>query len=125
MDERGGAWEKLQDALPPRWTVGLAAYDPSAHSWSVSAVGSHSGRGKMPRSVTGTGDDELSAVPDLDAELRGERIDRPPTSLEALRARLRLAYLEGAEEWSRQRLGRALTPDDLARVIRSFAGRKS
>jgi hypothetical protein len=39
---------------------------------------------------------------------------------EGLERRLRLAFLEGAEQHSRQTLGRGLTEDELRRVIRRF-----
>jgi hypothetical protein len=34
--------------------------------------------------------------------------------------RIRLAYLEGAEEWSRQTTGRGLTENELEGVVRRF-----
>jgi hypothetical protein len=38
--------------------------------------------------------------------------------MDALRRRLRLAYLGGAEDWARMFLGRSLTQDELNRVPR-------
>lgn len=85
----------------------------------MSAVGPDRGRGKLPTFVTGYGEDELAAIRGLDARLRGEHSDGP-RKLDELRARLRLAYLEGAEEWARQEFGRSLRADELAGVVRRF-----
>jgi len=41
---------------------------------------------------------------------------------ERLNERLRLAYIEGAEEDSRRRLGRGLTAGELERVLRRYPG---
>jgi len=41
---------------------------------------------------------------------------------EPLAQRARRAFVEGAEEDSRRRLGRALTLDELERVLRRFPG---
>jgi hypothetical protein len=43
-------------------------------------------------------------------------------NLEELRQRLRLAHVDGAEEWSRDNVGRSLTVDELERVLRRFPG---
>jgi hypothetical protein len=67
------------------------------------------------------GPDEISALRDLDARLRGN----PPADgsrLEELRRRLRLAYLDGAEEWTRQNVGRSLSTDELGRVVAMYVG---
>lgn len=119
MDEREEAWGRLHEALPARWTVGLGSYDPGEHRWSVSAVGPHPGRGKLPVYVTGFGENELEAVRDLDARLRGER-NEGPRKLDELRARLRLAYLEGAEEWAQRELDRPLEREEQRGVIARF-----
>jgi len=121
MDEREAAWDSLWGAGPARWAVGPPSYDPGAGAWSISAVAPHPGRGKIPISVSGRGADEVAAVRDLDARLRG-RIPREPTYLADLRARLRLSYLAGAEEWAQAELGRALEAAELERVIRRFPG---
>jgi hypothetical protein len=39
-----------------------------------------------------------------------------------LNRRLRLAFIEGAEERSRSRLGRGLSEEELARVLRRYPG---
>ena len=109
------AWEAVHDALPARWRVGPVTYDPGRHAWNVSAYGPHPGRGRAPQTVTGLGDDEVGALRALDDELRG--VPQPNGSrMEELRQRWRLAYLAGAEERSRQDLGRGLTLDELERV---------
>jgi hypothetical protein len=119
MDEREEVWGRLHEALPARWTVGLGSFNPGEHRWSVSAVGPHPGRGKLPIYVTGFGQDELEAVRDLDARLRGERAEGP-RKLDELRARLRLAYVEGAEEWAQERTGRSLSNEELVHIIQNF-----
>jgi hypothetical protein len=76
----------------------------------------------MPPSVTGTGEDEAGALRDLDDRLRG--VPRPEGGrMDELRRRLRFAYVDGAEEWTRENIGRALTSDELGRVIRRYVGR--
>jgi hypothetical protein len=121
MDEREEAWGRLHEALPARWTVGRRSQHHEEQRWLISAVGPHPGRGKLPTSVTGVGQDELEAVRDLDARLRGERGDGS-RKLDELRARLRLAYVQGAEERSRMDLGRALTPEELIGVAQRYRG---
>jgi hypothetical protein len=121
VDEREEAWGRLHEAIPARWHVGLPSFDPGRPGWSISAVGPHPGRGKLPVYVTGFGDDELSAIRDLDGRLRGERGDGP-RKLDELRTRLRLAYLRGAEEWTRADAGQGLTDEQLVRVLRQFPG---
>jgi hypothetical protein len=56
--------------------------------------------------------------------LRRSRADRAPDGDERrqLNARLRAAFLEGAEEDSRRRLGRGLTAKELERVLRRYPG---
>jgi hypothetical protein len=122
VDEREESWGRLHEALPARWTVGLASYNPGEHRWSISAVGPHPGRGRLPVYVTGFGQDELEAVRDLDARLRGERSDGP-RKLDELRARFRLAYVNGADDWAQRELGRGLTNEELVHVVQRFDGR--
>jgi hypothetical protein len=40
----------------------------------------------------------------------------------SFRRRLRLAYVEGAEEWSRDNIGRSLTVYELEGALRRFPG---
>jgi len=122
MDAREDVWARLHESLPARWTVGRPSYDPGARIWSISAVGPDRGRGKVPTSVQGRGEDELGAVLDLDARLRGELPDAP-RNMDALRGRLRLAYIAGAEEWTRETSGRALTSEEFAGVLARFEAR--
>jgi hypothetical protein len=42
------------------------------------------------------------------------------SEMEARQRRIRLAYLEGAEEWSRENTGRALTEAELEGVVGRF-----
>jgi hypothetical protein len=46
-------------------------------------------------------------------------LDRKPRRLNE---RLRAAFIEGAEEESRRRLGRGLTREELERVLRRYPG---
>jgi hypothetical protein len=67
----------------------------------------------------GTGDSETAALRDLDDRLRG--VPAPNgTEMEARERRFRLAYLEGAEEWSRETTGRGMTESELEGVVRRF-----
>jgi hypothetical protein len=121
-DAREAAWDAVHEALPARWTVGLPSRHPHTGLWSVTAIGPHPGRGEQPQTVSGTGEDETAALRDLDDRLRG--VPQPDGSrMDELRRRLRLAYLEGAEEWSREHEGRGLAGDELGRVIGRYVGR--
>jgi hypothetical protein len=121
-DAREAAWDAVHEALPARWHVGQPSYDPGGPHWSVTARGPHPGRGKAPVTVSGKGEDEAAALRDLDDRLRG--VPKPDgTQLDELRRRLRFAYVDGAEEWTRQNVGRGLTRDELGRVIVRYVGR--
>jgi hypothetical protein len=72
--------------------------------------------------VSGTGEDEAAALRDLDNRLRG--VPKPDgTPMDELRRRLRLAYVDGADDWTRENRGRDLRTDELERVIARYAGR--
>jgi hypothetical protein len=120
--DREAAWGAVFDALPAKWTVGPAGMaDPVLGEWRVTARSRPRGRLATTQTVTGSGPDEVSALRDLEARLRGN----PPgdgSRLEELRRRLRLAYVDGAEEWSRENVGRGLTTDELGRVIGRYVG---
>jgi hypothetical protein len=126
---REGAWDAVHEALPARWCVGRPSYDPGVlrpdgyrGAWSVTARGPHPGRGRVPQTVTGTGDDETAALRDLDDRLRG--VPKPDGGrMDELRKRLRMAYDEGAETWAAQNLGRTLDSEELERVIGRYLGR--
>ena len=63
-----------------------------------------------------------AALHDLDDRLRG--VPKPVGSrMDELRRRLRLAYVDGAEEWARRELERGLTRDELGRVVARYRGR--
>jgi hypothetical protein len=110
-------WTPVHEALPAGWTVGPPTYDPGISAWSVTGRSKVPGRGKPPVTVTGTGPDETAALRDLDDRLRG--VPQPDGSrMEERERRYRQAYVTGAEEWSRERLGRGLSQDELERVIR-------
>jgi len=53
---------------------------------------------------------------DLDAVLRGAK-PADGSCLEELRQRIRLGYLDGAEGWTRQHIGRGLTADELRSIV--------
>ena len=93
--EREAAWFAVHEALPAGWRVGPVTYDPGRHAHSVTARGPHPGRGKMPQTVSGTGEDETGALRDLDDRLRG--VPRSNGGrMDELRRRLRFAYVGGA-----------------------------
>ena len=55
--------------------------------------------------VSGTGEDETTALRDLDDRLRG--VPKPDGGrIDELRRRLRLAYIKGPEDWSREHAAR-------------------
>jgi hypothetical protein len=121
-DSREAAWFAVHDALPACWRVGPVTFDPGLRQFSVTARGPHPGRGKMPVTVSGAGDSEVSALVDLHARLTG--MPRPADDAErraALNRRLRRAFLEGAEEESRRR-GQPLAAEGLSRVLRRYPG---
>jgi hypothetical protein len=121
VNDREEAWDAVHEALPARWHVGPVTFDPGRHAFSVTARGPHPGRGKIPQSVSGTGEDETAALRDLDDRLRG--VPKPDGGrMDALRRRLRLAFVDGAEEWSREHAGRTLTRDDLERILERYVG---
>ena len=120
MDDTDEAWDAVHEALPARWHVGLPSLsEPTLGRWSVTARGPHPGRGKTPQTVTGTGEDATAALRDLDDRLRG--VPKPDGGrMDELRRRLRLPYVDGAEEWARENVGRRMTNDELGRVIGRF-----
>ena len=113
------AWDRLWDVLPARWRVGAPSFDPDpkqAH-WSVTAIGPHPGRGKMPQTVTGTGVSLEAALQALAGRLTGAADPAAGTRLDELRRRLRLTYVQAAEsEWP------GMTSEDLAGVIARVPG---
>jgi len=116
-DANEAAWDAVHEALPAHFRVGPPSFDPAGDGrWSVSAVDRRTtGRGKMPRSVSGSGPTEDAALRDLDDRLRG--VPKPDgTRLDELR----LAYVDGAEEWTRENVWRGLTRDELGRMIGRF-----
>jgi hypothetical protein len=121
-DAREAAWGAVHKALPAGWRVGPAAIgDPLRGTWSVTALRRARGRLSMPQTVTGTGPDELAALRDLDDQLRD--VPKPDgTALDAMRRRLRLAYLEGAEHFARHD-GQALTGEQQVGVLARYEGR--
>jgi hypothetical protein len=116
IEQEEAAWDAVHEALPARWAVGPATYDPGLLSWSVTARGGYPGRGKAPRTASGAGGSETDALRALDDELRG--VPHPDGGrVDELRRRLRLAYVSGAEEWARAELGRGLSEEELEGVL--------
>jgi hypothetical protein len=128
VNELEDAWGAVHEALPARWLVGPVTYDPGVvrpdglmGAFSVTARGPHPGRGKAPTTVSGTGEDEIAALRDLDGRLGG--VPHPDGGrLDELRRRLRLAYLQGAEEWTQEHVGRRMTTGELNGVLGRFSG---
>src|SRR5438034_8501586 len=127
--DREASWSAVHEALPALWRVGPVTYDPGLArpdglmgAYRVTARGPHPGRGKAPATVSGTGEDEARALRDLDDRLRG--VPKPNgTQLDEFRRRLRFAYVDGAEEWTRVNVGRPITRGELAGVIARYGGR--
>ena len=115
------AWDALYDSLPGRWHIGKPSYDSRLAAWSVSAWGPQPGRGQGPQTVTGVGHSEVAALRDLDARLRAASRSNHDR-IEELRGELRMAYIEGAEAFSRETFDRALTPEELRRVLGRYVG---
>lgn len=123
--ERERAWGAVHEALPARWRVGPVIFDPGVlrpdghrGAFSVTAHGP-TGRGKSPVTVSGHGQDEIAALRDLDDRLRG--VPKPDGGrMDEIRRRVRLAYVSGAEEWSREHVGRGLSIAEMAGVLRRF-----
>lgn len=119
MTGRKAAWDAVHEALPAGWTVGPPTFDPGVPGWSRTARTVAASRRKPPRTVQGTGESETAALRDLDDRLRG--VPQPNGSRMAeLERTFRLAYLDGAESWSRETTGRGLTTDELEGVVRRF-----
>ena len=111
--------EPCTRALPAGWTVGPPTYDPDVRGWSVTARTVAASRHKPPQTVLGTGVDETAALRNLDDCVRG--VPQPDGSRMAERERrIGLAYLGGAEEWSRETTGCGLTEGELEGVVRRF-----
>jgi hypothetical protein len=117
-DPRHRAWDDIHDRLPPGWRVGPTSFDPGCHRWSVTARSpKYSGRLRPPAIVVGDGEEELAALTDLAVKLiELGNVDRRM----AIEERARAAYIHGAEEHRRATLGRALTPDELRRVLERY-----
>jgi hypothetical protein len=103
--DREAAWSAVHQACRPAGGLDLQRSTPASGRGSVTARGPHPGRSMAPQTVSGTGENETAALRDLDDRLRG--VPKPGgTSLDPLRRRLRLAYVDGAETWTRENLGR-------------------
>ena len=97
-------------------SIGRSHSTPASTTSRSTARGPHPDRGKAPRTVIGIGKDETAALRDLDATLRGAK---PTDGLlpRGARSTLRVAYVDGAEQWARANVGRALTHQELHRVL--------
>ena len=72
-----------------------------------------------PKTITGTGENELAAMIDLTIRLDERRRDE---KLAEIDRRGRAAFLDGAEERSRAVEGRPLTAYELERVTKRYPG---
>jgi hypothetical protein len=116
------AWDALYDSLPARWHIRMPSYDGGRAAWSVTASGPGLAGSDASQSVTGTGDSEAAALRDLDSRLRG--LPRPQAArIGELRHQLRVAFVDGAEAFSRETLERGLTTNELRRIIQRYEGR--
>ena len=116
------AWDVLYDSLPARWHIGMPTYDAGRAAWSVTAWGPGIAGRAPSQSVTGTGASEGAALRDLDSRLRG--VPSPNGArIDALRHQLRMAYVDGAEAYSRESFDRGLTTNELGRIIERYEGR--
>ena len=97
-------------------SIGAAA----AHGKGLMAPGSAHGAPLRPRDGTRTGRQGVATLDSVD-ERKLADADQDPRHAR-LNQRLRQAFIEGAEEDSRRRLGRSLTADELERVLRHFPG---
>jgi len=68
-DAREAAWGAVHDALPAFWRVGPPSFNPERQSWTITTISRHPGRGKIPTTITGYGDDEVAALRDLEVRL--------------------------------------------------------
>jgi hypothetical protein len=78
------------------------------------------GRGRMPQTVTGTGEDDIAALRALDDRLRGR--EDADGRLDELVRGFRPAYVDGAEAWTRENVGRGLTSAEMGRSLRDIHG---
>lgn len=116
------AWDALHDSLPARWHIGKPRYEMRGAGWSVTGWGPSFDGDQPPQSVTGTGDTEVAALRDLDKRFGG--LPRPNRSrMDEFRHQLRMAYVDGAEAFSREALERGLTTNELGRLIQRYEGR--
>jgi hypothetical protein len=111
------AWEAVYDALPTSWSIGPVAY-PRQDLCSVIARGPSAGRGRRGQSVRASGDCLVAALRDLEQRLLG--LADIEAQHEELIRRMRLAYVEGAESFSRFDRGRPLSACELEGVLALF-----
>ena len=121
-DGLSAAWDALYDSMPARWHVGMPAYDTAGAAWSVTAAGPGLAGYDATQSVTGRGATEAAALRDLDHRLRN--LPRPNRArIDDVGHLLRMAYVDGAEAFSKETFDRGLTPAELARLIQRYEGR--
>ena len=103
VDPREAAWFAVHDALPAYWLVGPVTFDPGRGQFSVTARAPHPGRGKRAVTVSGAGENEVTALVDLNARLTGMPRPADDAARRAqLNRRLRQAFYAGAQEEARQ-----------------------
>jgi hypothetical protein len=114
------AWDAVYEVLPTSWDVGPITYDPERGVYGVLACGPCEGGGRRRRSVTGSGASVVTALRDLEQRLFG--LAELEAQRDELIRRLRLAYVEGAESFSRFDRGRPLSACELEGVLALFEG---
>ena len=93
MDAREADWDAVHEALPARWTV-----DQASMADPLTRKWSVTAQGLRGRAASGLG-----------------MVER--------RRQHRKAYFDGAEEWSRDNIGRSLTMEELEGVLTRYGGR--
>jgi hypothetical protein len=90
------------DIGPVTYDPGVLRPDGQMGAFRVTARGPHPGCGRLPETVTGTGENETAALRDLDDRLRGR--EDSGGYLDALRQRVRLARLRAGRGLSSRAL---------------------
>ena len=114
---RDAAWDAVHEALPARWNVGPVSYDPGRSTWVVTAIDTRTtGRGKLPQTVSGYGEDEVAA-------LRISTISSAASRSRTGRAKTRSSTAAAPTSRARRNrhtvsLRRGLTADEIEAIVR-------
>jgi hypothetical protein len=117
VTKRERAEHDVLELLPDGWRLGRACWNPGTQRWAVTARPAYPGRGKAPETLSGIGDDEMTAMTDLAIRL-DER--RRADMLAEVDRRGRLAFLSRTEQRSWTAEGRPLTNDELERATKRY-----